>query len=457
MSNRTVVAELSGFGDNGSSVARLVELDCVQILADRISRATPRGLIVCGAGQAHGDCTQNGGGDVVTLGGQLAAAESITIDPDSYTAVVPAGVTLAAAARRLLHHGWFLPVSPDSRRMTIGAAIAADVAATNHSTRGSFADHINAIWVIDGRGELQALRPHDDTAEYFWSTVGGLGLTGVVTAAEVSLIPVSSAWMSVETRRHSCLGDVMAALVEPDDRAGYRSAWLDTTARGKSFGRGVVSGAAHARVTDLPPMRQADALDLGPAYCGAINRLRFGSVINRWTVRAFNEARFRSAPAHRRIELQPISNQLHSRDSTAHRRDTYGKRGSVHYQMCVPDDEADAIGAALMLLAEPGRVCLWALLSRFGPGNPAPLSFAAPGWSIDLEFPADLPDLGRTLDDVDELVVAAGGRVNLAKDARLRPQLVTRMYPEIPRWRAVRNQMDPDAKFASDLARRLSL
>ncbi len=125
--------------------------------------------------------------------------------------------------------------------------------------------------------------------------------------------------------------------------------------------------------------------------------------------------------------------------------------------MCVPAASADVIGRALGVLAEPGRQCLWAVVQRFGAGNPAPLSFPVGGWALDLEFPADLPELGRLLDDVDELVLHAGGRVNLAKDARIRPQLIDQFYPRISHWQTVRHQMDPHGRFASDMARRLSL
>lgn len=451
------VAPFLGSRSSELSVARVIELDSIALIGDRLSRVASRGLVTRGNGCAPGDAARNGGGEVVILGGSLASAQRMTINVDSHTAIIPAGVTLDAALRTLLHQGWFLPVSPDTRQMTIGGALATDVAGTNHLSRGTLATHVNAMWIVNGQGELLTLRPGDATADMFWASVGGLGLTGVITAVELSVIPVTSAWVDVASRRYGNLPDVLDALMQPHAANSYVSAWIDTAAPTKAFGRGVVSTARLAHVSELPHIRQRDALELGAVGRVSTNRWNIRSAMNNWTVRALNEARFRAASPAGGQELRPISDHLHSRDSTASLSRTYGKRGSVRYQMCIPLDRIDVIAEALLLLAEPGRQCLWASVQRLGHPNPAPLSFAQEGWSVDLEYPADIPELGRILDDVDESVLAAGGRVNLAKDGRIRPQLIDQFYPQLPRWRAIRNTMDPHGKFTSDLARRLAL
>lgn len=178
---------------------------------------------------------------------------------------------------------------------------------------------------------------------------------------------------------------------------------------------------------------------------------------NRPLVTAFNEAWFRRAPGQRSGEIQTISEFFHPLDGVGSWNLLYGRGGFTQYQFVVPFGAEEVVTQVIGTLGRRRLPSLLAVLKRFGPGDPAPLSFPRPGWTLALDLPLGLPGLGEELDRFDRLVADAGGRVYFAKDSRLRPDLVAEMYPELDEWRAVRDKLDPDRLFVSDLSRRLHL
>ena len=439
---------LAGWGRTQPVVARVVtpasEDDVATILADAAGPVIARGL-----GRSYGDAAQAAGGTVVDGRGFGAVG---TIDPSTGSVTVGAGASIDAILAHAVPKGWFVPVSPGTRQVTVGGAIAADVHGKNHHRDGSIGTHLRSLILAAPTGTCR-LTPEDDL---FWATVGGMGLTGVILEAEVALPRIPSATLLVDTDRTDDLDGVLDLMERGDDAYHYSVAWIDCLARGRHLGRSVLTRGDFAAVDDLPTERRRASLAYHPTVRVQAPPLFPSGVVNAWSMRAFNEAWYRKAPRCRRAEPQSIPTFFHPLDGVGGWNRLYGGRGFLQYQFVVPFGEEGALRAAIGRLADAGAASALAVLKRFGPANRGPLSFPQPGWTLALDLPVT-PELAGLLDGLDELVAVAGGRVYLAKDSRLRPELLPVMYPRLAQWRAQRDRADPDAVLASDLDRRLHL
>jgi decaprenylphospho-beta-D-ribofuranose 2-oxidase len=448
----SVRRQLSGWGHTAPTVATH-HLAAPDEIATLVKSAGPRGLIARGLGRSYGDAAQNAGGEVVEF---AHGADHLVLDRASNSASVAAGVSLDALMRALLPHGYFVPVSPGTRQVTVGGAIAADIHGKNHHVDGSFGRHVRWLELIDGTGAARRLDPVS-TPDEFWATTGGMGLTGVITHAGIDLRPVESAWMRVETQRVRGLDELLDVMGDRSDDDGhtYSVAWIDLLATGRSMGRSVLTRGEHANVSDLPARHRADRLAFAPRRLLSAPALPSGIAVNPLTMRAFNEAWYRRAPRRRRT-LEPVAGFFHPLDAVDGWNRLYGRRGLLQYQFVVPTGAERVLAEAVAVVAETRQASFLAVLKRFGPGSAAPLSFPIAGWTLALDLPAS-PSLGGLLDRLDALVADAGGRIYLAKDSRARPDTIARMYPRLEAFRAIRRRLDPDGVFQSDLSRRLAL
>jgi decaprenylphospho-beta-D-ribofuranose 2-oxidase len=376
------------------------------------------------------------------------------IDADGGTVLCDAGVSLHRLMQALLPLGWFVPVTPGTRYVTVGGAIGADIHGKNHHVSGSFARHVLALELLTADGEIRTV---SRGTPLFDATAGGMGLTGVVLAATVRLQPVETSLMSVDTERAKDLDDLMARLTATDHRYRYSVAWIDLLARGTSLGRSVLTRGDHAPVNALPARARRDPLGFRPVHFPAAPSFVPEGLLGRATVGLFNELWYRKAPRARAGELQTISAFFHPLDGVPHWNRLYGRGGFVQYQFVVGYGQEGALRRIVSRISRRRCPSCLAVLKRFGEGDPGWLSFPMPGWTLALDLPANLPGLGAFLDELDEEVAAAGGRVYLAKDARLRPELLTAMYPRLDEFRALRAELDPAGVFTSDLSRRLGL
>ncbi|MFM7616966.1 MAG: FAD-binding protein [Actinomycetes bacterium] len=443
---------LSGWGGTSPSRAEVRHPFNDADVRAAVRERPGRGLVARGLGRAYGDAAQNSGGLVLDATAMRGVRH---LDVERGRATVAAGTSLDDLMRWLLPAGFFL-VTPGTRSVTVGGAIASDIHGKGHHADGTLGSNVRALTLVDGTGTERRLTPEEHPAE-FWATTGGMGLTGVITEAEIDLIPVETSMIRADTERATDLDDLMARMDANDDDYRYSVAWIDCLATGRSMGRGILDRGDHATLDDLKPSRRANARAFDPHAFISAPPIFPSGLVNRWTVRAFNELWFRKSPKRSEGHLVDIGWFFHPLDLITGWNRLYGPRGFVQYQFVVPFGQERAVQTAVERLSLAGTPSLLAVLKRFGPANPAPLSFPQPGWTLALDIPVGDPTLGNLLDGLDELVLDAGGRVYLAKDARVRPEHLAAMYPRLEEWREVRRRLDPDGVLQSDLARRLGL
>jgi decaprenylphospho-beta-D-ribofuranose 2-oxidase len=444
---------LTGWGRTAPTVADVTEPAGLAEVPTLVTSAPPRGVIARGLGRSYNNAAQNGGGLVIST---TRLSRITALDPAAGLVTCEAGVSLEQLMTAALPLGWFVPVSPGTRQVTVGGAIAADVHGKNHHQAGSFARHVRSIDLLTADGEVRAVTPAGSPG-LFWATAGGMGLTGVILRATVALTKVQTARVLVDTTRTADIDETMACLAAADAVHGYSVAWADCLARGSRLGRSVVTSGDFAAVSDLPAGQCGDPLRFTPASLAGAPTVVPNGLLNRRTVALMNEAWYRKAPRRRTGELQSVGAFFHPLDGIRNWNRLYGPAGFLQYQYVVPFGQEEAVRRSLERIAAARAPSFVTVLKRFGPGNPGPLSFPLPGWTLALDFPARTPGLALLLDRLDELVLAAGGRVYLAKDSRVRPAALAGMYPRLGEFRELRAQLDPGGVFVSDLARRLSL
>jgi decaprenylphospho-beta-D-ribofuranose 2-oxidase len=446
------LTSLHGWGRTAPSTARVLTPRSADEVAAAVLGAGPRGIIARGLGRSYGDPAQNAGGTVLDMTG-LATVHQI--DGESGRVVVDAGVSLDTLMRAALPHGLWLPVLPGTRQVTIGGAIGADIHGKAHHVVGSFGNHVESLDLVTADGQLRTLTPDGDDAELFWATVAGMGLTGVITRATLRLHRVETAYFTVDTEQIDNLDELMARQREGDERYAESVSWFDAVTTGRHFGRGLLTRANHARLSELPVKLRGDPLRFDAPQLLTVPDVFPSGLLNRLTGKLFSELWYRRSPT-RFGAIQNITQFLHPLDVIGEWNRGYGPRGFLQYQFVVPADRGDVIRTVLERMTAAGQVSALNVLKRFGDANRAPLSFPRPGWTLCVDIPIN-SGVGPLCDELDEIVLDAGGRHYLAKESRTTPAAIRRGYPRLDEWRKVRDGVDPNGVFVSDLARRLEL
>jgi decaprenylphospho-beta-D-ribofuranose 2-oxidase len=443
---------LTGWGRIVPTSATLAEPSTADAAAQLLS-GPPGAVIPRGLGRAYNNAAQSAGGTVLST---ARLNRILSLDPATGVVIAEAGASLEDLMVAGLPHGWFVPVSPGTRQVTVGGAIAADVHGKNHHVAGSFARHVLSLDMILPGGEAATITPDGDP-EFYWATAGGMGLTGLITTATIQLKRVETSRCKVDTVRTRDIDETMAILAEHDQKYGYTVAWSDSTASGAHLGRSIITSGDFAALDDLPEADRERPFAFNPGTRLGMPDIFPPGLLNRYSIRLFDELYIRKAPRLREGEIQTIGQFFHPLDAIRNWNRVYGPRGFRQYQYVMPFGAEAAVRQSFEMVSAAHAPSFVTVLKRFGPGDPGLLSFPAPGWTLALDFPAATPGLAALCDALDRLVVDHGGRVYLAKDSRVSRAMFEQMYPRLEEFRKLRTDLDPDGTFNSDLSRRLGI
>ena len=433
----TEAQAVTGWGKNFQSLSTRAVISNIAEAVELVSMGTPnRGMLPVGLHRSYGDSALNSGGTLI----DLTELKQITIDPETAIAIVGAGVTITELERAALVHSLFPSVVPGTGNVTMGGAVAADIHGKSHHKTGAFSQSILEMTLVLSNGTQATYMPNDSE---FWATVGGLGLTGIVVELQIQLRRVQSNSVDVTEQRVPDLAAMFELLRKSDQDFEHTVAWIDLS--GDYRGRGVVSlGNYGSKYLNSNPGSEGLSL---PDLAGR-------NFVSPTTVRVFNEVWFRKPLKNGAVAL---TKYMHPLDGVANWNRIYGAAGFLQYQFVIDDGREEIFERLFAGLRALKASSFLGVLKKFGAASNAPLSFPRPGWTLTLDYSVLVPGLESFLQKFDEELVAAGGRVYLIKDSRVAPTLVPAMYPELDKWRATRNAMDPHHLWQSDQARRLQL
>jgi decaprenylphospho-beta-D-ribofuranose 2-oxidase len=449
----TRAVRLTGWGGTEPTVADVASPRSADEAGQLIKDVAGGGVIARGLGRSYNNAAQNDGGLVVSTAG---LRDFLSFDPASGVVGCEAGVSLEQLMTDLLPAGWFVPVSPGTRQVTIGGAIAADVHGKNHHVAGSFARHVLSFDLLTADGAVRTVTPESDP-DLFWGTAGGMGLTGIILRASLQMKKVETSRLIVDTVRTANIDDTMAHLSATDKDYDYTVAWTDCLATRGNLGRSVITSGDFATSSELRYRDRGKPLAFTPSALAGAPRAFPSGLINARTVALLNEAWFRKAPRLRTGETQTIGKFFHPLDGITNWNRVYGRAGFRQYQYVVPFAASEVVVRSLERISALRAPSFVTVLKRFGEGDPGMLSFPMAGWTLALDFPARTPWLSQLCAELDEMVLEAGGRLYLAKDSRIPAGLMPGMYPRLEDFRSLRAAVDPAGVFSSDLARRLEL
>lgn len=383
-----------------------------------------------GSGLSYGDSCLAASDHVLALS---KLDRFIEADWNNGLITVEAGVTLEQILALAIPRGWFLPVTPGTKYITVGGAIANDVHGKNHHRSGTFGRHVKCFGLV--RSDTAAMTcAAEENSHYFRATIGGLGLTGIIQWASIQLVPIQSSSIDCITQRFGCLSEFFEISEELDHQHEFSVSWVDCLAKGKRLGRGVY-------------MRGGFSRD-GPLAVSSTRRFKVPatppiSLVNKLTLPLFNHAYWGRSPANPQTKRVGYDSFFYPLDSLLKWNRLYGRKGFQQYQALIPEADAESgITEILNAIAKSGMGSFLAVLKRCG-GIPSPglLSFPMPGTTIALDFPNKKAVSQNLFPRLDAIVRDAGGRLYPAKDAHMGADDFQRSFPDWARLESLRDPM----------------
>ncbi len=445
------IEALAGWGRMGGGPCAVYRPERPWHLPPLLRDAPDGSLIPRGLGRSYGDAAVNDGAGVVDMT-RLHAMHAF--DPETGILECESGVSLAEIIHIFLPRGFFLPVTPGTKFVTVGGAIANDVHGKNHHHDGTFGQHVESLELLTPMGNTLHCSPTENSA-VFWATVGGIGLTGIILRARIRLQPVASAYIQVEYYKARNLEAALDSVTTMEGKYQYVMAWVDCLARGGNLGRSVVMGGVHAPVDFLPADKRAKPFHIPPKHTKAIPIDCPQFMLNPLSIKAFN---FLFNAKHRNESgvCVDYDSYYYPLDGIHNWNRMYGKAGFAQYQATIPKSEGAGLIKLLERLSVTGRASFLAVLKGMGAANPGLLSHPFEGYTLTLDIP-NRTGLIPFLHELDRIVLDHGGKLYLAKDVAATAETIAAMYPQLGQFQEILGTLDPEQRFNSTMARRLGI
>ncbi|MBI4199745.1 MAG: FAD-binding oxidoreductase [Chloroflexi bacterium] len=445
---RAVRKRLSGWGRFPVEEAWVYRPDSLEDVRELLPGGN---LTLRGLGRSYGDASLNKDGNVADL---TRLDRFLDFDGETGRLTCEGGVSLAEVLEVFVPRGWFLPVTPGTKFVTVAGAIASDVHGKNHHNASSLSRHVESMALLLASGET-VLCSRESLPDLFWATAGGMGLTGIIAQATFRLRRIETSFLHYKAVRARDLDHMLETLEQYDPHYDYSVAWIDGLAGGKDLGKGVVLLGSHAPLAELPTQQRRSPLPVLARRRLSVSRPPPFSVVNRMTIRLLNTSyRFTHRP---REALVGYDGFFYPLDGVGAWNRLYGSGGFLQHQSVFPlQASRETLVRLLEMVVKSRHASSLVILKKFGPQEGL-LSFPMPGYTVAMDFPVYSAPFLALVSAMDELVAQSGGRVYLAKDACLSRERFQAMYPRWKEWLAAKERYDPRGAFTSSMARRLGL
>lgn len=366
-----------------------------------------------------------------------------------------AGVSFKEVIDVVLPAGWFLPVTPGTKFVTLGGAIAADVHGKNHHSEGSFSRHLFSLTLMAPDGKIYHCS-REENSDIFWATCGGMGLTGVIVEGTFKLKPIETSYIVEDAIRARNIHELFPHFQKSLGYT-YSVAWIDCLAKGNDLGRGILLNGEHAKLSDL----ETDAQKENPLFVKTQGKLSMPDLfpsftINPLTTKAFNHVFYSKGNMDNFRHITDYDTYFYPLDFIHNWNRVYGKKGFAQYQFVIPPDNAyEGLVKILTLISDQKMPSFLTVLKYFGEQE-GMMSFPMEGYTLALDFPMS-ERLLPFLDELDELVLEYGGRLYLTKDSRMNREMLEKGYPNLEEFMAIKNRLDGGKVMQSMQSKRLGL
>jgi FAD/FMN-containing dehydrogenase len=443
------IINLSGWGNYPQKKCRVIyaknETDFLKALE------TQESLTVRGMGRSYGDQATNEKGLVIDITGY-----NRFLDFDEKKGVLhcQAGVTLEDIIKILGPRGFFPMITPGTKYVTIGGAIANDVHGKAHHVDGSFIECVEEMRMLLADGSIKSVS-RKSLPDLFYATFGGLGLTGIILDAKIKLKKIKTTYFIQKAYNVNNLDELLDTIDQADHDFDYSVAWVDPLAKGKNIGRGVLTAGKEASIEDLPESLKKDPLYINRKTPISVPFFFPDFALNPLTVRILNKViHFVQSSSKTTVHYEKFFYPL---DAIHLWNRGYGKRGFIQYQFVLPlENGKENIRKIMEMISGSGMNPFLNVLKKFGSKKSGPLSFPMGGYTFAIDFPVS-PGLKAFTEKLDRYVLECKGRLYAGKDAMLSADSFSKMYPALKEWKKVKKKYDPENRFSSDIGRRLGL